>query len=158
LVSRCKRIDSKSADLARRQAGEALIGVGEEGLDELRRCAALAPQRRPQQAKARVEALGRVDAQGFEPLVLHHVMHAGCAHPLPDPRGLLRRAAFDIALQLGVAPPRTARHLVHAELKLVVLQPVRLSQQRIQHRRLVDVRERDPEVRAKLPVRGPEQE
>ena len=41
--------------------------------------------------------------------------------------------------------------------KLMVLEPVRLAQQGIQHRRFFDVREDDAEMRAKLPVARAEQ-
>ena len=96
----------------------------------------------------------RVDAELLHALVLHHVVHARDRQPFPDPRRVVGRAALDVVHQLCVAPPRAARHLVHAELELVVLQPVRLAQQRVEHRRLVDVREHDAEVRPQLPVRS----
>ena len=53
---------------------------------------------------------------------------------MADLRRLDGRPASDVLQQVRLGPPRPAHHLVHAQLQLVILEPVRLAQQRIQHR------------------------
>ena len=69
--------------------------------------------------------------------VLHDIMHPRDRQPLRHPRRVLRRATLHVPCQLPIVPPDPPHHLMHAELELMILQPVCLAQQRIQHRRFV---------------------
>jgi hypothetical protein len=98
-----------------------------------------------------------VHPQDIHPLILKRIVQPGDGQPLGDLHRVAAGPAIDIVRQPGRIPPRSARHLVQAQLKLMILQPVRLAQQRIEHRRFFDMGKGDAKMGSQLTVRCAEQ-
>ena len=145
-------------NLTRRHTHKTFIRIGEHIPQELNAGRLLPQHRDAEQPQPPTNVPGRFLRQHRQTLILHQVVHPRNRQPIPDFADLSRLAAGDITQQFPFLQPRSPVHLMHAQLKVVILEPVRSSQQRVQNRQFVNMSENAAEMRPKLPMRCPQKE